>query len=146
MNKKRVKLIWVFKMCLLFFFAGFGLLLSLNFKNAHINEKKNEFFPDRLRSEDNELFCIQRSINTSLIIYELNENENGELDELKPINIYWKNLATDSSIQPLNYIQKKCAYGLNIKVLDVVKKTYYFNFVSYKMKTFYLARSVNDER
>jgi hypothetical protein len=94
----------------------------------------------------NILFYVQRSINISALIYELNLNEKEELNVKEPVKIYWKNYATDSSTQGLNYIQKKYAYGIDLKMIDAEKKTFCFNFVSYKKKLIYLVRSPIDNK
>jgi len=94
----------------------------------------------------NVLFYIQRSINISTIIYELNVNEKEELNLNDPIKIYWKNYATDNSTQSLNYIQKKYAYGIETRMLDAKNETFCFNFVSYKKKLIYLIKSPVDNK
>ena len=116
-----------------------SFIVSLSFQNAPIiNAKTTPPRPDEMK---NILFYIQRSINTSAIIYEPNIDEKQDLKTNEPIKIYWINYASDGSIEPLNYIQKKYAYGLDIKVADVEKKSFCFNFVSYKKKLIYLIKS-----
>ena len=58
----------------------------------------------------------------------------------------WINYETDKSLEALNYIQRTFAYGLNIKILDKQKKSYSFNFVSYKKKILYLIKSSIDKK
>jgi len=120
---------------------SFSVLVSFN--TLAKRPKSDLSGPGELR---NVLFYIQRSINISTIIYELNVNEEGELNAAEPVKIYWKNYATDNSTEPLNYIQKKYAYGIDIKIIDVKKNTVSFNFVSYQKKTIYLIKSPIDGR
>jgi hypothetical protein len=134
MHKK--KLILIFG-CLFF-------LISFGFQDASVlNEKPHPPKPDEIK---NILFYIQRSINISAIIYELNVDENQNLNINEPVKIYWINYASDGSIEPLNYIQKKYAYGIEIKAVDVEKKSFCFNFVSYKKKMIYLIKSSVDNK
>jgi hypothetical protein len=94
----------------------------------------------------NMLFYVQRTFNTNTIIYELNLNSKGELNTQDPFNIHWINYASDNSSEGLNYIQRKYAYGLEVKLLDAEKQTYVFNFVSYKKKKLYLMKSPIDNK
>lgn len=87
------------------------------------------------------MFYVQRTNNINTLIYQLNVSEKGELDEKDPIKIYWKNYDKDGSTESLNIIQKKYAYGVECHLLDSAKKTYYFNFVSYKKKQIFLIKS-----
>ena len=94
----------------------------------------------------NMLFYVQRSINKNSIVYYLNENEKGELNEIEPINMFWMTYEKPLVREELNFIQRKYAYGLTIKMLDEEKKSFYFNFVSYKKKILYLIKSVLDKK
>lgn len=60
--------------------------------------------------------------------------------------MYWINYEKASDKEPLNYIQRKYAYGLTVNVLDAEKKTFFFNFVSYKKKFLYLIKSNSDKK
>ena len=113
--------------------------------NAVPFKGKEKSFSKSGDSREGVLFYLQRSINASAILYVLNTNEKGEINELEPIRIYWKNFATDSSTQPLNYIQRKYAYGLEIKTIKE-KEIFCVNFVSYKKKTIYLIKSPADSK
>ena len=94
------------------FFSQFNVLLKDNFP-----------VPNGFK---NMLFYIQRNINKNTILYELNYNENGELNESEPIKVNWINYETDKSIEALNYIQRSFAYGLDIKLFDKEKKILLF--------------------
>ena len=123
---------------------SFLLLFFMGFTNDPGNKEIKEFpKPER---NNKLLFYVQRTFNTNTIIYELNLHENQELDEKEPIRMYWVNYATNKSTEPLNYIQRKYAYGLDIKMIDAEKKSYCFNFVSYKKKKLYLLKSGMDNR
>ena len=101
------------------------------------NFKTPETFPVP-KGIKNMLFYVQRSINVNTIVYELNTNQLGEINKDEPIKFYWVNYSGASDIEPLNYIQKKYAYGLEVKLLDTEKLNYCFNFVSYKKQILYL--------
>lgn len=128
---KNLQKIFILTLIVLFF-TQFNLLIKDDFP-----------IPNGFR---NMLFYVQRNINKNTILYELNYNENGELNESEPIKVNWINYETDKSIEALNYIQRSFAYGLDIKLLDKEKKSYSFNFVSYKKKTLYLIKSSIDKK
>jgi hypothetical protein len=87
------------------------------------------------------LFYVQRSINKNTIIYRLNTTADNEPNEKDPISMYWVNYSGKGDTEPLNYIQKKYAYGLDVHLIDKEKKTFCFSFVSYKKQMLYLIRS-----
>ena len=128
---KNLQKIFILTLIVLFF-TQFNVLLKDNFP-----------VPNGFK---NMLFYVQRNINKNTILYELNYNENGELNESEPIKVNWINYETDKSLEALNYIQRTFAYGLNTKILDKQKKSYSFNFVSYKKKILYLIKSSIDKK
>ncbi len=86
------------------------------------------------------LFYIQRNQNINTVIYELNLLPGGILNLNDPINISWVYFSEtgEKTIQEINYIQKKLAYGYNFRAIshDLIE----FKFVSYDQMTFYLAK------
>ncbi|HKC69703.1 MAG TPA: DUF4833 domain-containing protein [Bacteroidia bacterium] len=127
-----------------FLVLALTLMLFGSFTTTRGGGEKKEFpKPDKI---GNMLFYVQRTFNINTLIYELNFDEKQNLDEKEPIKIYWVNYATNKSTEPLNYIQRKYAYGLDIKLIDAEKKSYCFNFVSYKKKKLYLLKSPVDNK
>lgn len=90
------------------------------------------------------LFYIQRNQNINTVIYELNLLPGDILDLNNPINVSWVYFSEsgEKSIQELNYIQKKLAYGYHHKIIsnDLIE----FKFVSYDQMTFYLAKDAKN--
>ncbi len=87
----------------------------------------------------NMLFYVQRDPNTNTVVYELNLNSKGVLNEEEPVKIYWLRYADGGAKQDLNFIQRKFAYGLNVKKINPEK--YELKFVSYNKRAFYLMKS-----
>ncbi|HTA63162.1 MAG TPA: DUF4833 domain-containing protein [Bacteroidia bacterium] len=128
-----------------FFVLGILILLFAGFTNDRGNgDKEKKVFPKPEKT--NMLFYVQRTFNINTLVYELNLDEKQLLNEVEPIKIYWINYATNKSTESLNYIQRKYAYGLDIKLIDAEKKSYCFNFVSYKKKKLYLLKSPVDSK
>jgi hypothetical protein len=85
------------------------------------------------------LFYVQRDPDANTVIYQLNRNAEGQLDEAEPISIFWIRYAQGGVRKELNYIQRKFAYGLNTKKL--AKDHYEVTFVSYDKLKLYLRKN-----
>lgn len=119
------------------------ILLSVLFLSFSSSKHDNFPVPTGI---PNMLFYVQRSLNKNTIIYQLNTDQNEVLNELEPIKMYWVNYAGKGDREALNYIQKKYAYGIEVSELDKEKKTFCFNFVSYKKQLLYLIKSGQDKK
>ena len=90
------------------------------------------------------LFYVQRDPNTNTIIYELNVDKSGQLNTAEPVHVYWIKYNERSQKEELNFIQRKFAYGINVKPLGNDK--YDIRFVSYKKYPLLLMRSASDNK
>jgi hypothetical protein len=61
------------------------------------------------------LFIIERNKNANVVHYDAQLTADGKLDRKKPVVAYWVMLAQDGRRENLNWIEKKMAYGINIK-------------------------------
>lgn len=86
----------------------------------------------------NQLFYLQRDPNTNTIIYQLNVNGAGQVDEDEPINVFWLRYDEQGQRKDLNYIQRKFAYGLSAEKVGPEK--YVLKFAAYNKVPFYLMR------
>ncbi|MDO7884174.1 DUF4833 domain-containing protein [Hymenobacter cheonanensis] len=86
----------------------------------------------------NQLFYLQRDPNTNTVIYQLNVNRAGQLDDDEPINVFWLRYDEQGQRKDLNYIQRKFAYGLSAEKLAPEK--YQLKFAAYNKVPFYLMR------
>lgn len=101
------------------------------------NLKKELVFPNP--SNVNKLFYIQRDPNINTLIYELNTDKSGELDKSDPLHVYWIRYAEKGQKEELNYIQRKFAYGVNVK--PVKNDEYDVRFVAYKKMALNLSKA-----
>lgn len=90
----------------------------------------------------NQLFYLQRDPNTNTVIYQLNLNSAGQLDEEEPIKIFWIRYAEQGQREDLNFIQRKFAYGVKAKKLAPGK--YELRFAAYGKLPLYLMRGGPD--
>lgn len=91
----------------------------------------------------NQLFYLQRDPNTNTVIYQLNVNSAGKLNEDEPINIFWIRYADQGERRDLNFIQRKFAYGLTAEKLAADK--YELKFAAYNKVRFFLLKSPVDK-
>jgi hypothetical protein len=90
------------------------------------------------------LFYVQRDPNSNTIIYDLNQDASGRLDNENPIHPYWIKYNESGQKEELNLIQRKFAYGLVTKPLGNNK--FDVRFVSYKKYPLLLMRSATDNK
>lgn len=131
-------LTWSFLLSIFICISSHGAASQGTLSNDTIAGK---FFPVP-QGVKNQLFYIQRTPNTNTIIYQLNVDEQGTLNERQPIHPFWIRYQEDSSFQELSYIQRNYAYGLKFNRMD--KDKYEVRFVSYKKYVIYLMRDEQD--
>lgn len=88
------------------------------------------------------LFYVQRTPNTNTIVYELNYEKDGTLKTDNPVHIFWLRYQEDGRRKELNFIQRKFAYGLNVKKLK--DGGYDLRFVSYDKHPLFLRRATDN--
>jgi hypothetical protein len=59
------------------------------------------------------LFTLERSENKNYLIYELNFRERF-IDQKNPVTVYWDMVENGGKLEPLNSLEKKRAYGIDI--------------------------------
>lgn len=88
---------------------------------------------------DGLLFYIQRNLNMNTVVYVLNLNMDGLINETMPLKVYWLKYTSGGIIQELNYIQNKLAFGYKAEKID--NHTFEISMVSYDKLRFFLARN-----
>lgn len=91
----------------------------------------------------NLLFYIQRDPNTNTICYELNVNDQGQLDEENPVHPFWIRYPEGGGRKELNYLQKKFAYGIIVKKAG--KDYFQLKSVAYSKTPLYLKKGTNNK-
>ncbi len=92
----------------------------------------------------NQLFYLQRTSNKNTIVCDLNV-VNGVLNKEEPVHVYWIRYSDQGQRQELSYIQRTFAYGIQAKALKN-EDGYEMHFVSSKKHSFYLVKSVIDNK
>lgn len=133
-----------------FFFCASLLLFSTfmligthasGFKFSTIFSEPQDTFPVP-NNIKNQLFYLQRTTNTNTVVYTLNVNDKGVLDESNPVKVFWIRYPEGGMRKELNFIQKAFAYG------TISKKnkdgSFTIQLVAYKKKEFILKKSSLD--
>jgi phosphatidylglycerophosphate synthase len=92
----------------------------------------------------NEFFYLQRDPNTNTIIYELNLESDGRINEDEPVKVYWIRYADKGNKEDLSYVQRKFAYGIQSKSLG--NGEFELRFVSHKKLPLILKKSSIDKK
>lgn len=95
----------------------FYLLLAIVFCSPAASAQKPAFPDYSLPIPDvpNLLFYIQRDPDVNTVVYTLNTDNSGQIDQKDPIKIFWIKYTEGGAHKPLNLLQKDLAYGLSVK-------------------------------
>ena len=77
--------------------------------------KQGKAAPDGTLAGTQPLFIIERSKNANVVHYDARLTADGKLDPVQPVIAYFVMLAEDGRREELNWIEKKMAYGFDIK-------------------------------
>ena len=91
----------------------------------------------------NELFYLQRDPNANTVIYRLNVDAAGALNEGEPVQVFWLRYAEHGQRKELTFIQRKFAYGVNAK--KIAADQYELKFAAYNKVRFFLGKSALDK-
>jgi hypothetical protein len=58
------------------------------------------------------LFVVERSTSSNRVVYEAHLRESGELDERRPITVYWR--LSDGRQEKLNGLERSFVYGVDV--------------------------------
>ena len=120
----------------MFFISGFTLLLNLIASGQKIIPFYGPF-PEPAPNK-NMLFYLQRTVDRNTVIYELNFGADGQLNNDKPVKVYWIDFENGAKKSSLTFAQSKFAYGIESEEIEKSKNIYVLNLVSYKKIKLYL--------
>lgn len=129
------------RMRILLVVLGLALIQINGYANIPSNGEPQDTFPVPVNIK-NQLFYLQRTTNTNTVVYALNINAKGILDESTPIKVFWIRYPEGGMQKDLNFIQRAFAYG------TISKKnkdgSFTIQLVAYKKKEFILKKSPLD--
>ena len=92
----------------------------------------------------NQLFYLQRTLNSNTVVYELNMDENDKLNASEPIHVFWIRYPEGGMRKELSYIQRRFAYGVQTEQMKDGR--YKLIFAAYKKKNLYLMFAQRDNK
>ena len=128
-------------MRILFVLLGFIFIQSKSYAKMPNTMDPQDTFPVPTNIK-NQLFYLQRTTNTNTVIYALNINDKGFLDESNPVKVFWIRYPEGGMHKDLNFIQKAFAYGTTSKKNK--DGSFTIHLVAYKKKDFTLKKSPID--
>lgn len=103
----------------MWWFALFALLAAAGCAQGKtrlpLTIEQSKAAPDGALAETHPLFIIERSKNANVVHYDARLTADGRLDPEEPVIAYYVMLAEDGRRKELNWIEKKMAYGFDIK-------------------------------
>ncbi len=88
------------------------------------------------------LFYIQRNQNPNTVIYQIQKDCSGSFVRNNPIYVFWRQFDNNGKDKPLNYIQRKLAYGYDYDVIN--NDAIQMNIISYPNYKIFITK--NDEQ
>lgn len=80
----------------------------------------------------NTMFFIYKNTNDNVVYYDINFDEDNNVNNKRPVDVYWQMFDEDGQRQELNMFEKRLAYGVT-KVREVIpNEKYLFKIVSVK--------------
>ncbi|MDQ8003610.1 MAG: DUF4833 domain-containing protein [Pedobacter sp.] len=92
----------------------------------------------------NLLFFLQRTPDANTVVYQLNLDKDGVLNEKSPVKALWIRYEENGKIKELSAIEKKFAYGVECR--QVENDVFEVRLVSYKKLPMYLQKSPIDQQ
>ncbi|MCB0410094.1 MAG: DUF4833 domain-containing protein [Flavobacteriales bacterium] len=123
------------------FLFGFNIQTSSNISHSFSNDEDSVFNNYPTPTDKNMLFYIQKSFNTNAVVYTLNIDKTGNIDEKNPINVFWRRYQEQGQKRELKYIEKTFGYGVKYKFLEEHPNTVEFEIVAIKNRK--LIASIN---
>jgi hypothetical protein len=84
------------------------------------------------------LFYLGRNRDANQILYKLNLEEDGKLNQDTPIEAHWIKFTHNGKVEPITWIQNQFAFGF--KYIDVSDYTANFHFAPYDKKNLFLKK------
>ncbi|MGV3547797.1 MAG: DUF4833 domain-containing protein, partial [Pedobacter sp.] len=92
----------------------------------------------------NLLFFLQRTPDANTVVYQLNLEKDGSVNEKVPVKASWIRYEENGRVKELTAIEKKFAYGVQSKQL--ANEIFEIRLVAYKKLSMYLQKSAADQQ
>lgn len=88
-----------------------------------------EDFP--VPKEDNQIFYVQRSLNSNTIVYTARIGDDGRLDPKRPVDVFWRRFNDEGERKELSSLERSMAFGVKSEPVDGEPGSFMIRVVSY---------------
>lgn len=88
-----------------------------------------EDFP--VPNEPNQIFYVQRSLNSNTIVYTARIGDDGQLDPKRPVDVFWRRYNDDGERKELSSIERSMAFGVKVDPVEGKPGQFMIRVVSY---------------
>ena len=88
-----------------------------------------EDFP--VPTEKNQIFYVQRSINSNTIVYTARIGEDGKLDQRRPVDVFWRRFNDEGERKELSSLERIMAFGVRAEPVEKPVDSFLIRVVSY---------------
>lgn len=88
-----------------------------------------EDFP--VPTEKNQIFYVQRSINSNTIVYTARIGDDGRLDQKHPVDVFWRRFNDDGERKELSSLERIVAFGVRAEPVEKPADSFLIRVVSY---------------
>lgn len=81
--------------------------------------------------EPNQIFYVQRSINSNTIVYTARVNDRGALDAKRPVEVFWRRFNDDGERKDLSGLERGIAFGVTADPVPGQPGRFMMRVVSY---------------
>ena len=86
-------------------------------------------------ADPNQIFFLQRSMNSNTIVYAARIDSDGKLNRKEPIEIFWRRFNDSGEKLPLTFSERNLAFGVNAKRLRNGPDAYLVTFKNYPSRS-----------
>jgi hypothetical protein len=88
-----------------------------------------EAFP--VPTDANQIFYVQRSINSNTIVYTARLGDDGKLDPKRPVDVFWRRFNDEGERKELSAIERSMAFGVKAEPVAGQPGSFMIRVVSY---------------
>ena len=81
--------------------------------------------------EPNQIFYVQRSLNSNTVVFTARRDAAGGLDARQPVDVYWRRYNDDGARKELSGIERSLAFGVKVDPVAGRPGSYLVRVVSY---------------
>ncbi|WP_421693109.1 DUF4833 domain-containing protein [Aestuariivirga sp.] len=74
--------------------------------------------PYAVPHDENQIFFVQRSMNSNTIVYTARMGADGHLDPKKPVDVFWRRFNDQGERQELSFLERNIAFGVKAQRLS----------------------------